>query len=124
GKTDYDHVVVAYRGTEFGKGDGDLTADVQQIVLGLGERIKRVQIPYSTIQTYETLPAQTTTALQFAKNVQKTYKNATIDVTGHSLGGGLASYVACMNDWCGTVFSAPNIYRLLDKDGKEKVNSG
>lgn len=51
GKTDYDNVVIAYRGTEFGKGDGDVTADLNQIVLGLKSNTKQVMIPKTGVIT-------------------------------------------------------------------------
>lgn len=124
GKTDYDNVVIAYRGTEFGKGDGDVTADLNQIVLGLKSNTKQVMIPKTGVIIEVPVKAQTETALNFANKVRKTYKNAKINTTGHSLGGALASFVACMEKYSGVVFSAPNVYRLLDKDGKKNGNSG
>lgn len=34
GKKQYDDVIIAYRGTEFGRFDGDKTTDIVQITLG------------------------------------------------------------------------------------------
>ncbi|GAB2022299.1 hypothetical protein RyT2_13730 [Pseudolactococcus yaeyamensis] len=50
----------------------------------------------------------------FYQTVQADYPNLTITLTGHSLGGFLALYVACRHGLGATVYNAPDPYQLLD----------
>ncbi len=63
---------------------------------------------------------------QYAKKVHKDFKNADIQVTGHSLGGSNASYAVVMNDFIkrGVTFENPNIYENLPKDVKTRALNG
>ncbi|MCG8396131.1 lipase [Bacillus atrophaeus] len=63
---------------------------------------------------------------QYAKKIHKDFKNADIQVTGHSLGGSNASYAVVMNDFIkrGVTFENPNIYENLPEDVKARVLKG
>ncbi len=70
-------------------------------------------------------------AVTFAEDVKSDFPNATIDTTGHSLGGALATYVRVLATYNGdyfvnhtTTFAAPNVYGLLPKDVQVKVDNG
>ncbi|MDR6718770.1 lipase family protein [Paenibacillus sp. 2003] len=56
--------------------------------------------------------------------VQKAYPDSDISLTGHSLGGGLAQYVAALHDVSGMTYSAPSVMNLLDDISLAKVNEG
>ncbi|MCY7810497.1 lipase [Bacillus spizizenii] len=63
---------------------------------------------------------------QYAKKIHKDFKNADIQVTGHSLGGSNASYAVVMNDFIkrGVTFENPNIYENLPEDVKARALKG
>ncbi|KFF54962.1 hypothetical protein CM50_00600 [Bacillus subtilis] len=63
---------------------------------------------------------------QYAKKIHKDFKNADIQVTGHSLGGSNASYAVVMNDFIkrGLTFENPNIYENLPEDVKARALKG
>ncbi|MCY8496775.1 lipase [Bacillus atrophaeus] len=63
---------------------------------------------------------------QYAKKIHKDFKNADIQVTGHSLGGSNASYAVVMNDFIerGVTFENPNIFENLPDDVKAKALKG
>ncbi|MCY7883793.1 lipase [Bacillus spizizenii] len=65
-------------------------------------------------------------AAQYAKKIHKDFKNADIQVTGHSLGGSNASYAVVMNDFIkrGVTFENPNIYENLPEDVKARALKG
>lgn len=119
GKINYDNdnIVVAFRGTEFGKGDRDVTADYNQIVAGINVNLKG---------RYEKPDEQTQfkSALKFVENVQTKYKPKTITTTGHSLGAGLAQYTAAELNLSATTFAGPNVYAILSPEAKERVDKG
>ncbi|WP_172370562.1 lipase family protein [Sporosarcina jiandibaonis] len=64
------------------------------------------------------------------QRVKKEFPNATIDTTGHSLGGALATYVRVLAKYNGlkfirqtTTFAALNVYGMFAEDVQEKINS-
>ncbi|MEC1666285.1 hypothetical protein [Bacillus mojavensis] len=63
---------------------------------------------------------------QYAKTIHQSFKNADIQVTGHSLGGSNAGYVVVMNDFIerGVTFENPNIYENLPEDVKARALKG
>ncbi|AXJ12866.1 hypothetical protein [Streptococcus pluranimalium] len=89
GKADYSEVVIAYAGTN-SKNVADLVTDGKMIGLGDTEA-------YGFHPNRMMIPAQSATALDFAKQVEKEVKkknpNAVMTTTGHSLGQSLAMYV-------------------------------
>ncbi|WIL34619.1 lipase [Bacillus stercoris] len=60
------------------------------------------------------------------QKIHKDFKNADIQVTGHSLGGSNASYAVVMNDFIkrGVTFENPNIYENLPEDVKARALKG
>lgn len=63
---------------------------------------------------------------QYAKRIHRDFKNADIQVTGHSLGGSNASYAVVMNDFIkrGVTFENPNIYENQTEDAKARALKG
>ncbi|MDA9471481.1 hypothetical protein [Enterococcus sp. 5H] len=126
GTPDMSNITISYKGTNLADLDGDLSADIQQVTLGQKNKFSTVTVPGTTIRFPVQVKSQFDTALDFAEQVKKDprFKNATFDYTGHSLGAGLASYVAAEFGEYATVFSAPNIYRLLSETAKNWVDAG
>ncbi|WP_339836890.1 hypothetical protein [Paenibacillus sp. FSL R7-0272] len=58
------------------------------------------------------------------EQVNSKYPDASISLTGHSLGGGLAQYVAARQDLSAMTYSAPSVTNLLDDASLAKVNEG
>ncbi|PFJ26562.1 hypothetical protein COL01_27800 [Bacillus thuringiensis] len=114
-KLKYDDVIIAFRGTEFDRFDGDKTTDVVQITLGqkrnLGVAGGKVATSFDS-------------ALEFAEKIKKTYNPTSIHTTGHSKGAAEAQYVAAEMDCYATTYAAPNIYRLLSDKAKKRVDEG
>ena len=70
-------------------------------------------------------------ATQFAVDVKKDFPTVTIDTTGHSLGGAIATYVRVMAEYFGqgfirqtTTYAAPNVYGMFTNDVQEQINEG
>ncbi|SES10201.1 hypothetical protein SAMN04488559_1404, partial [Isobaculum melis] len=115
-KKDYDkgnfsNIIISYRGTEPSAGDGDINADINQIIFGVSDKVDGMGNP---------IPTQFDTALNFANEIKNTYNPQNMSVTGHSLGGGLAAYVGAELDIYGKMFSAPNVFRLLSDAAKKR----
>ena len=123
GKVDTSQIVIAYRGTEFGEWDGDVTADTLQVVLNSKYIPTIIDTPIGPVNTL-TSETQFHSALTFSDSIAEEYKNAQISYTGHSLGGGLAQYVAAERNLSATTFAAPNVYGLLSDEAKERVDAG
>ncbi|SDY39647.1 DUF2974 domain-containing protein [Bacillus sp. 166amftsu] len=121
-------VVVSYRGTEGGKSidraGPDYWTDFKYIFKGDkplqdGEKIN------PSDKTQVVAPNQFTQATSLLEIVKKEYGGeATITVTGHSLGGANAQYAAAMCDVPAITYSAPGVYDMLPKEIQEKVDSG
>ncbi|MGV3007249.1 hypothetical protein [Streptococcus pluranimalium] len=103
GEADYSEVVIAYAGTN-SKNVADLVTDGKMIGLGdteaCGFHPNRMMIP-----------AQSATALDFAKQVEKEVKrknpNAVMTTTGHSLGQSLAMYVGLKQGYAMSAITDP-----------------
>lgn len=87
----------------------------------------------ATINTYEQQDLKNAfdVATQFAEDVKKDFPDAKIDMTGHSLGGALATYVRVMATYAGetfvrqtTTFAAPNVYGMFTDDIQERIDNG
>ncbi|MFJ7819820.1 MULTISPECIES: hypothetical protein [Bacillus cereus group] len=115
GKKQYDDVIIAYRGTEFGRFDGDKTTDIVQITLGQKKNLGVAG---------EKVPTSFDSAVEFAEKIKKKYNPTSIHTTGHSKGAAEAQYVAAEMDCYATTYAAPNIYRLLSDKAKKRVDEG
>ncbi|PGZ97133.1 hypothetical protein COE51_15235 [Bacillus pseudomycoides] len=124
-KLNYENIVFAFRGTEFGKFDGDLTADTNQVFLG---NQKNLQVKkngvYPTQLEKSNKETQFDTAINWVDKVNEKYHPTFVHATGHSLGAGLAQYVATERNFYATTYAAPNIYRLLSSEARKRVDSG
>ncbi|MFU2181406.1 hypothetical protein ACM0P9_03935 [Streptococcus pluranimalium] len=115
GKADYSEVVIAYAGTN-SKNVADLVTDGKMIGLGDTEA-------YGFHPNRMMIPAQSATALDFAKQVEKEVKtknaNAVITTTGHSLGQSLAMYVGLKQGYANVGYNGPDIHKMIsDKEIK------
>ncbi|WP_449458465.1 lipase family protein [Streptococcus suis] len=102
---DTSQVVIAYAGTN-SDDQRDLLTDWQTIAQGKGTLT-------DFFGTELPMAGQNVTALIYADTIQKRYPDATITVTGHSLGGSLAMYVALHKDWRSVTYNGPDIVMLL-----------
>lgn len=120
-KVDTSKIVIAYRGTEALGFDGDLTADITQVVLGVNANVERSKI----LGLYK-LNDQTQfkSALDFANDIKDKYHPTDFSTTGHSLGGGESQYVSAELNIRAVTFAAPNVYKLLSDEAKERVHDG
>lgn len=126
GIPDMSKITISYKGTNLADLDGDLSADIQQVTLGQKNKFSQATVPGTTIRVPVQVKSQLGTALDFAEQVKKDprFQNATFDYTGHNIGACLASYVVAEFGEYATVFSAPNIYRLLSETAKNWVDAG
>ncbi|WP_243526989.1 cytoplasmic protein [Bacillus pseudomycoides] len=117
-RTQYDEIIYSFRGTEFGKFDGDLSTDIDQITLGMKEKWGVVG---GEIQKF---PTSFDSALEFVDKVNKKYEPTSVHTTGHSKGAAEAQYVAAERNCHTTTYAAPNVYRLLSDEAKKRVDQG
>ncbi|MBJ8072315.1 hypothetical protein [Bacillus cereus] len=119
-KKHYENIIFAFRGTEFGKFDGDFTIDINQISIGNPKKYKL----NTATQEVKFEPTSFDSSLEFVDHVNRTYKPTYIHATGHSKGAAEAHYVASERNFYATTYAAPNIYKLLSNEAKERVDSG
>jgi hypothetical protein len=122
-KVDTSQIVIAYRGTVPKHRDGDITADVLQVALGIPYIPTEIETALGDFKTLTT-QNQFQSALAFSDRVSGNFKNANISYTGHSLGGAEAQYVGAERDRKAVTFAAPNAYGLLSDEAKKKVDAG
>jgi hypothetical protein len=110
GKTDYNHVIMAFAGTNATDWHlNDLSADLSNVVLGF--------------EKDGTLDSQFASAQQFYNEMAKIYGASNIDsVTGHSLGGALAQKVAAANHIPAVTFSTAGVGSQLTEKEKAWIN--
>ena len=110
GIPDYNHLIIAYAGTNATDWHlTDLSADLSNVVLGF--------------QKDGTLDSQFTSAQQFYNETAKIYGASNIDsVTGHSLGGALAQKVAAVNHIPAVTFSTAGVGSQLTEKEKAWIN--
>lgn len=117
GEVDTSKIVIAYAGTRFSD-SRDRDTDWQQVVKGsMGDVI----VDTSKKSTQITTKNQLQTAKEFADEILKKYPSSLISITGHSLGGYLAVFVAAKYGWAATVFNAPDASNALSEKEIEWV---
>ncbi|OAB38425.1 lipase family protein [Paenibacillus glacialis] len=142
-----DQVIIGYRGTEPGYNWGkvkDLDADTFDVV---GGRIKKLeeqkQLHPEWFEKPSLWPPKTSYQLNEQRDLRESYKSnqfrqaeelyrtikeeypgAQISTTGHSLGGGLAEYVAVRNGISSVSYNAPSILPTLSDDLVEQIKQG
>lgn len=128
GKADTSRIIIAYRGTEGIFNGNDVSIDVQQVVEAQKKYTKIEKMEYlpdgTQVPVYKEVDSQFISGLKFADEIKKKYPDAQISATGHSLGAGIAQYVAVERGFKAVTYAAPNVYRLLSQKGKEAVKSG
>ncbi|MDQ0497006.1 lipase family protein [Paenibacillus brasilensis] len=63
-------------------------------------------------------------AEDYAKDIQKKYKDYNFSLTGHSLGGGNAQYVSAYTGLTAVTFSAPSVISSLTTEYRHKAENG
>ncbi|MDR6725625.1 hypothetical protein J2W91_004127 [Paenibacillus amylolyticus] len=135
-----DQIVIGYRGTEPEGALKDKFVDWETDAFDVvGGRTRRLEDAITDPERYNILKNspfklildnhswennQFHQAEELYETVQKAYPDSEISLTGHSLGGGLAQYVAARHDLSGMTYSAPSVMNLLDDVSLAKVNEG
>ncbi len=132
-------VIIGYRGTEpegiIGKA-ADIETDAFDVVGGRTRRLEDAITDPERHNIFKNSPFklmkdnmdwennQFHQAEELYEAVKEAYPDSDISLTGHSLGGGLAQYVAARQDVSGMTYSAPSVTNLLDDVSLSKVNEG
>ena len=111
GQPDYSQITITYAGTNFWDSK-DLATDFQMLVMGNTKKLD-LEIGESMYQTVE---SQAASALRFAEEVRKQFRNSQIATTGHSLGEALAIYVALKNGWDNMGSHGPDIHNMISPE--------
>lgn len=134
-----DQVIIAYRGTESGDMNvakvKDIYTDIVDVVGGRPKDLENsLDHPWKTFWNDGPLKLASD-KIQYENNqfhqaeelyeaVNKAYPNSDISLTGHSLGGGLAQYVAARQDLPAVTYSAPSTLNTLSNELVAKVENG
>ena len=108
GQPDYSQIIITYAGTN-ADDPRDTTTDVQMIGYGNTDRMAYVD----SNNRGRVVEVQAVTALRFAEEIRKQFRNAQITTTGHSLGESLAIYVALKNGWDNMGSHGPDIHNMI-----------
>ncbi len=108
GQPDYSQITITYAGTNFDD-IRDRATDVQMI--GLGNTNKMGYVDSNNRD--KVVESQAVSALRFAEEVRKQFRNSQIATTGHSLGESLAIYVALKNGWDNMGSHGPDIHNMI-----------
>lgn len=108
GQPDFSQITIVYAGTNFWDSK-DLDTDAQMLVMG---NTKKLHVKMGE-SMYRTVESQAVSALRFAEEVRKQFRNSQITTTGHSLGEALAIYVALKNGWDNMGSHGPDIHKMI-----------
>ena len=108
GQPDYSQITIVYAGTNFSD-PNDTGTDLQMLGYGDTKELNRYEGEYASRK----VESQAVTALRFAEEIRKQYRNAQITTTGHSLGESLAIYVALKNGWDNMGSHGPDIHNMI-----------
>lgn len=108
GQPDYSQIIITYAGTNADDGR-DTTTDVQMIGYGNTDRMAYVD----SNNRGKVVESQAVSALRFAEEVRKQFRNSQITTTGHSLGEALAIFVALKNGWDNMGSHGPDIHNMI-----------
>ena len=108
GQPDYSQITIVYAGTNF-LDPNDTGTDLQMLVYGDTKELNRYEGEYASRK----VESQAVSALRFAEEIRKQYRNAQITTTGHSLGESLAIYVALKNGWDNMGSHGPDIHNMI-----------
>lgn len=108
GQPDYSQIIITYAGTNADDGR-DTTTDVQMIGYGNTDRMAYVD----SNNRGKVVESQAVSALRFAEEVRKQFRNSQITTTGHSLGESLAMFVALKNGWDNMGSHGPDIHNMI-----------
>lgn len=111
GQPDYSQIIITYAGTNAADRK-DTTTDVQMIGYGNTDRMAYVD----SNNRGKVVESQAVSALRFAEEVRKQYRNAQITTTGHSLGESLAMFVALKNGWDNMGSHGPDIHNMISPE--------
>ena len=108
GQPDYSQITITYAGTNFAD-NRDKSTDIQMIGFGQTDKMS-YRDSNGGIKVVE---SQAVSALRFAEEVRKQFRNSQITTTGHSLGESLAIYVALKNGWDNMGSHGPDIHNMI-----------
>lgn len=108
GQPDYSQITITYAGTNFWDYK-DLDTDLQMLIFGNTKHLNLSAGEFGV----RTVESQAVSALRFAEEIRKQYRNAQITTTGHSLGESLAIYVALKNGWDNMGSHGPDIHNMI-----------
>ena len=108
GQPDYSQIIITYAGTNFDD-NRDKSTDIEMIGFGQTDKMS-YRDSNGGIKVVE---SQAVSALRFAEEVRKQFRNAQITTTGHSLGESLAIYVALKNGWDNMGSHGPDIHNMI-----------
>lgn len=108
GQPDYSQITITYAGTNFSD-PNDTGTDLQMLGYGNTKELNRYEGENATRK----VESQAVSALRFAEEIRKQFRNSQIATTGHSLGEALAIYVALKNGWDNMGSHGPDIHNMI-----------
>lgn len=111
GQPDYSQITITYAGTN-ADDRKDTTTDLQMIGYGITD----IMAYLDSNDRAKVVESQAVSALRFAEEVRKQFRNSQITTTGHSLGEALAIFVALKNGWDNMGSHGPDIHNMISPE--------